>query len=468
MKLIRIASNNQLTGFFNNEFSEAITLPPHSKVALLNGVFAMDSKSIFVPTESTITFQPKATAVEETATLPAGFYTRTTLLSTLQQVMNYALPKASMGNVCFAWSATLTSNQMSLNFARTDQVAFPATNLTKMTGDAGTFTTTAASTTPGQFKSFGYSDVTVLPYNTTLSCKNNDGAGGEQNDNVRLLYGLLKTKPQAGTTFLRIEDFMYGIHYDGTDGYYIADGAVTGNATDMKPSTVGVTITFDRSTVRFNDETDYTITEPFSTDGYHLAFALYGNAAKITDTLQNPNPFDTQTAVNGVVIKTPTPFNQVLHVDESLGLGAVNPTKVTLTMNEPMEAVLGYYDDPSPMSAISGSYISDQSLVESNTPTSITVELPNLGGAIDSLDGISEKRRPIVAVVPSMVTANGMLKYEPPFPPFIDLNNRFPIQLSRLEIRLLSSFDDSQVNLETPGCSLCFLLDHKSSQTSTK
>ena len=175
MKLIRIASNNQLTGFFNNEFSEAITLPPHSKIALLNGVFAMDSKSIFVPTESTITFQPKATAAEVTATLPAGFYTRTTLLSTLQQVMNYALPKASMGNVCFAWSATLTSNQMSLNFARTEQVAFPATNLTNMGGAAGTFTATAASTTPGQFKSFGYSDVTVLPYNTTLSCKNNDG-----------------------------------------------------------------------------------------------------------------------------------------------------------------------------------------------------------------------------------------------------------------------------------------------------
>ena len=85
--------------------------------------------------------------------------------------------------------------------------------------------------------------------------------------------------------------------------------------------------------------------------------------------------------------------------------------------------------------------------------------LPNLGGQITSYDGVSQKRRAIVAVIPSMIQQNSVLTYEPPFPAFIDLNNAFPMHLSKLEVRLLSSFDDSPINLEHPGCSLTFIID---------
>jgi hypothetical protein len=53
----------------------------------------------------------------------------------------------------------------------------------------------------------------------------------------------------------------------------------------------------------------------------------------------------------------------------------------------------------------------------------LTVELPNLGGQILSYDGVSQKRRAIVAVIPSMLQQNQVLTYQPPYPAFIDLNN---------------------------------------------
>ena len=43
---------------------------------------------------------------------------------------------------------------------------------------------------------------------------------------------------------------------------------------------------------------------------------------------------------------------------------------------------------------------------------------------------------------------------------FIDLNNSEPIQLSKLEIRILNSVDDTEVDLDSPGCSLTFATKH--------
>lgn len=463
MKLIRIASADQLTGLFSNEFSEAITLPPQSKIALLNGVFAMNSKSIYVPSDATITFKPKNGVDEVTATLLSGYYTQTSLLTAVTQIMNYALPQSVMGTTCFAWSAALTKHHVSLNFARSAQTIFPPDNLKKLTFANNVFTSTATTAGGGQFESFGYSNVTVLPYNTELGLTPYDGTGAAS-DAVHFIYGLLYSKPTSATTFLRQQDFKFGIFYNGSDASYIINGNIV--ATEEYFPSIGSTITFDRNTVNFDEEFDTTITDAFSTDGYHLGFGLRANAVSIRDTLFNQNPFVSSSITNGVVSKLKFPLEQILHSDNSLGTTA-SATKVTVTMSDTMKTVLGFDDNPTPMTATQGNYVGSLPISTSSTPTSITVELPNLGGQIESYDGISQKRRPIVAVVPSLNASSGMLTYEPPHPPFIDLGNRYPIQLSKLEVRLLSSFDDSEVNLENPGCTLSFLLDHNEPQKTT-
>lgn len=466
MKLIRIASADQLTGLFSNEFSEAITLPPQSKIALLNGVFAMNSKSIYVPSDATITFKPKNGVDEVTATLLSGYYTQTSLLTAVTQVMNYALPKSVMDTTCFAWAFAMSNKNVSLNFARSAQTIFPQDNLKNITFANNVFTSTATTASGGQFESFGYSNVTVLPYNTELGLTPFDGTG-VASDAVQFIYGLLYSKPTSATTFLRKEDFKYGILYDGNDdSHYIINGVVVGDIGDNYPSN-GTSIVFDRNIVNFDDgEHIATITDAFSTDGYHLGFGLHANTVSIRDTSFNQNPFVSSSITNGVVSKLKFPLEQILHSDNSLGTTA-SPTKVTVTMSDTMKTVLGFDDNPTPMTATNGNYVGSLPISTSSTPTSITVELPNLGGQIESYDGISQKRRPIVAVVSSLNASSGMLTYEPPHPPFIDLGNRYPIQLSKLEVRLLSSFDDTEVNLENPGCILSFLLDHNEPQKTT-
>ncbi len=464
MKLIRVASSDQLTGLFSNEFSEAITLPPHSKIALLNGMFAIDTKSIFVPADTTISFSPKGDVDAVTATLPAGYYTQTSLTSTLTQAMNYALPQSVMHPQCFAWNVVIKANFLSLNFAKSDSVPFVLPNKqATLTEAGGTFTAAgiAGAVPAGQFPAFGYSNVTVLPFNTELNLTPAD------NDN-QFIFGLLRTKPDSSKSFLVDSEFIYGIRNDGSDLHYIVNGVVVHSVTTSveDPENTGSSIIFNKGSVNF-DAFNYNQSIPFALDGYHLALGLRATGASVADTKFNQNPFDSNTIQNGAITRSKFPLPQTIHLDESLTLGSLQPRLVTVKMSDSMQVVLGYADDPDPLKAISGSFIAQQQLMASNTPTSITVELPNLGGAIESYDGISQKRRPIVAVIPAMLQSNGTLTYEPPFPPFIDLNNRFPIQLSRLEVRLLSSFDDSEVNLEQPGCSLSFLLDHKSTQKAT-
>lgn len=472
MKLIRIASSDQLTSLFSNEFSEAITLPPQSKIALLNGMFAVDSKSIFIPADTTISFSPKdgtgfgAPAPTVTATLPEGYYTQTSLLSTLTQAMNYALPQETMGTVCFAWNVAVKHNVVSLNFARSNSVAFkfPPSNMTKMTEHpGGTFTgDSITGTVPsGQFPGFAYTDVSVLPYNTDLELT-------PGNNNQHFIFGLLKHKPTASDTFLDVSYFMYGIKNDGTHLNYIVDGQVvdTEEIALINPAANGVIIKFNKGTVDFDDE-QYTQSIPFSLDGYNLALCFRANGASVSGTSFNQNPFDSNTIENSSITRVEFPLPQTLHVDESLTLGRLDPTNVTVTMSDTMRAVLGFADNPTPIKALSSHFGAQNQLISSSTPTSITVECPNLGGLIESYDGISQKRRPIVAVIPAMEQANKMLTYQPGYPIFIDLNNRFPIQLSKLEVRLLSSFDDTEVNLDYPGTSLTFALDHSNPQKTT-
>lgn len=471
MKIIRVASSDQLTGLFSNEFSEAITLPPQSKIALLNGMFAIDSKSIFIPADTTISFSPKDGAGGNapptvTATLPEGYYTQTSLLSTLTQAMNYALPQETMDDVCFAWNVVVKSKAVSLNFARSAAVAFNLPNLQRTLSESGG-TYTAASLTgtvpAGQFPAFGYSNVTVLPYNNTIKLKPGD-------NNHQFIFGLLKEKPTASDTYLYDDLFMYGIRSDGTDLHYIVNGVdvATEEVSTVDPATLGTTIEFDRGAVEFDTFVyDQTIPIPFSIEGYHLAIGLRANGASVGTTAFNQNPFDANSIENSTITRVAFPLRHTLHVDDTLTLGTLSPTNVTVNMSKSMRAVLGFADDPSPMKAISSHFAAQNQLISSSTPTSLTVECPNLGGMIQSYDGISQKRRPIVAVIPAMEQTNGMLTYQPGYPPFIDLNNRFPIQLSKLEVRLLSSFDDTEVNLEHPGTSMTFALDHNIPQKPT-
>lgn len=472
MKLIRVASPDQLTGLFSNEFSEAITLPPHSKIALLNGMFAMNSKSINVPTETTISFIPKVGADETTVTIPQGYYTQESLRLYLERELNFTLKESVMTPVCFAWGVAVGGNLLSLNFFRTGhgQAAIPTSNLVKLSLDSNIYTAEANSSTATVFKSYGYSDYTVLASNCELAIQSLDGAGSGAR--IKFMYGLLKNKPDSSTEGLSSSDFMYGMRYfadaGGSTGtaYWIVNGVEVSSSTAPDPGTL-MKITFTNGEVQFGDTNLYSEKIAWVPEGYVYGLAIKSATNQLTRATLNHNPLVNQAISNGIHSMRDTPYQNILHIDESLGVGTAGATKVSVTLSDTAKAIMGFNENELAKQLVSGSFLAETALGVTNTPTSITVELPNLGGNIQSYDGISQKRRPIVAVVPAMNQSNGMLTYEPPYPPFIDLNNTFAIQLSKLEVRLLSSFDDTEVNLEHPGTTLTFALDHKPSQNPT-
>ena len=131
------------------------------------------------------------------------------------------------------------------------------------------------------------------------------------------------------------------------------------------------------------------------------------------------------------------------------------------TLSEEARIALGYDFVHHTKRLISGSFQAQHSVADSNTPSNMIIELPNLGGSIESYDGSSDgKRRPIVAVIPSLHQTRLMLTYQPPYPLFIDIGNGTKQQLSRLDVRVLDD-RNNPINLDDPGCCLTFALTHK-------
>lgn len=478
MKLIRIASQDQLTGLFSNEFSEAITLPPQSKIALLNGVFAMDSKSIHIPPSSAILFTIKGlTPTTFTANIPSGYYTQTSLMQMLDEKLNFAVAYGELAsNPCFVWKAMVDDNDnLTFNFNRKNPEPFSLPNNSNLSTTSNIFTSTSdGGSTSTKFYSHGFSNATYVPSCNEIAIKTFDNAGTPAaSDDIPFMFGLLLEKPTQSTSlFLEAADFAFGMHSVNGGVDYIVNGIVVQSftAAQVGSGTGGAKIRFSAGNVIFNPDTPVSkhmeALSSYIGDGYVLGLALKNNGTNIQNTVAAVNPFTSTDISNGNIEMLDLPLTHTLHIDSSLG-ASETPTKVTIAPDAILLDIFGFDDAPPAKTGIGAAFKPTHALTSSATPSSITVELPNLGGHIESYDGVSQKRRPIVAVVPSMKQDNGVLTYEPPFPPMIDLQNKFPIQLSKLEVRLLSSIDDSEVNLDYPGCTLSFVLDHNKPQKTT-
>ena len=470
MKLLRIVSGeSQKTGLFSNEFSEAIEIPPDSRIALLNGAFAMSTASIQIASNATITYTVKDTQTpKSTLTIPAQLYTQTALLSTLTQRLNYAMETGFLTGESLAWECDVdASGNVNINFAKSSEEVITLENLKKMTTDGSTTPvyTAAAGGDSGAnttFGSFGYSNNTCLTTDNQIGLTPYDNADpAVASNDVKFIYGLLKSKPDAAKIVLQASDFMYGVWNDFTHVKYIIDGLVVHSVTKAEADPAsGTTIVFSGGNVFFDADEYEAPLVGYDGTGYHLGLGLRAEGVSLQATKCYMNPFVSNSIQNGVIQKKTLPLLQMLFRDPSLG-SSPSSTKVSIDFDTDLRAALGFDDNPNPIRAIQGSFKASSNLVDSATPTSMTVELPNLGGQIMSYDGVSQKRRPIVAVIPSMLQTNGILTYEPSYPAFIDLNNAYSIHLSKLEVRLLSSFDDSPVNLNHPGCSMTFVIDHK-------
>jgi hypothetical protein len=201
----------------------------------------------------------------------------------------------------------------------------------------------------------------------------------------------------------------------------------------------------------------WNLLNPYSETMYHLAVGLRSADCAIgLDFFESP--FHKSPIVGLPSFVSPLPLVEMHHL-----LGDPISTQITINLTDPtIRIAMGFDREVLKVVAAQNGWTAVDYLRDTTTPKSITVELPSLGGNIESYDGISHKRRAIVAVIPSMTTSSNNLVYDPGFPTFVDLNNTFPILITRLECRLLSSFDDLPINLDAPGCSITFGIKQRS------
>ena len=463
MKLIRVQSAaDDLTGFFSNEFNEPITLEPNSQIALINGTFALNALNLDLQT-ATIKFKTKSTNDFRTAIIPAAKYTQHSLLEVLNKVMNNAVHYNGLANdTQFVWHASVHNHLLSLNFARSSRrgFEFPASNLKNIADDgAGTFT--AAGSANG-FKAFAYSDTTVIPTTTQISCRPTDSA--DAIDNVTALFGLLKEKPVVTTATLDEEAYKYGLLFESGQVSAVVEGVdLVSTAVTVVSADRGGMILFNGGKVQFyllkaaslELIHELTIADPIDFEGYPVGISLNAVGAKAAQGFYSPNPVFPLKIEHADVVQTS--FEDVVHST----LTAERATKVTLQLDENARVALGYDGVEFSKQLIQGGFRAAYPIAESSTPSSMVITLPNLGGQIQSYDGGSEgKRRPIVAVIPSLIQTRNLLRYQPPYPLFVDLGNGTRQQLSKLDVRVLDDGNEP-INLEHPGCCLTFALSHK-------
>ena len=98
----------------------------------------------------------------------------------------------------------------------------------------------------------------------------------------------------------------------------------------------------------------------------------------------------------------------------------------------------------------------EESLTQSLDFTDMLVEIPSL--TMESYDGSLNKRRPIIAYIPSLEILNNELTYSAVNPIMIDINNVNPILLNHIKVRILSS-NPEKVNFE--GASIVVIIGKK-------
>ncbi|MDF1853374.1 MAG: hypothetical protein P1U85_21230 [Verrucomicrobiales bacterium] len=448
MKLVRIKSTvEDNTGFFSNEFKTPIKIEPNSKISLVNAVMNLDSKVIDVNnTNNTFSFQRKNAGQVSQVNIAVGKYSVQGFINLLKREMNKVIVVEN--TISFLWTPNvLTNGILKLNFARGNLQAcdFPNANLVGCTKP----TTKQIQSTSGgtDFFAFAISDNTFNPGcgiyrgEITASCEN-------------VIIGLMREKP-TGITDYDHSIYDFGLIYKKNGDYETVVDGVYYTSSKNCLTTDLISIHLSEGKIKFLknttviDEVDY----DFNAPPLRIACSLSGANALLQNLQYHPN-LDNKTFLgnnNPIVIRD---------YDEEVisnGLEAPPQTNLTLSLPEATKPLLGFEHTPEKTQLTIGSFIGDIPLEDSSTPLSVAIELPNLG-VIESYDGYSRERRQIVGIIPQLNQSGSELVYEAPYPLPVNINNQFPISLSRIECRLLNSQNNEEINLEGEGCSLLFAI----------
>lgn len=449
MKLLKIVSKvNQDTGYFTSSFNEQIDVTPNSQVALINMSYASDALNIVVDnTNNTFQFRIKNTATLNDVTLTNGAYIQSNFLDMLTRQMNLATPlvndTTANKDTGFEWLVGRDNNDtIQIQYGRSGLDSFEEPVESNMSVDADDISkfianqnAVATGITGGIDFNYVFDETEFVRGSGVLQgqCVIQTGVNPPSNFGATGFIALVSDVDTVrGQGSINSKQFAYGMYVKETKIFKVVSGVAKEIGTQLKEDLMEIRLNKGKVEFHYGD-THYDEDVPYE-EGKYFPFAGIQLKDQIIDT----------------VAFTPSPIGtDALDMDLPLTLKALQTYIVEIVMPDSVRNLLGFDTGVEfREKAQSYTWYGDASLLDTNTPTSISVEM--LLGRFNSYDSVSEDRRQIVAVVPNSSEEGNIRVYEPPFPMFVDVNNAISIPISLLTLRVLNTFTNEPVNLAKP------------------
>ena len=478
MKIVRLTENNGKTAYFDNTFNDEIQLPPFSEVAL-------SSASINVYPDLLQVGDINRTLEESTVgtmTLARGVYNATnyqTLFDNITANLNDTVGADAIANaelnkstpqVGIQWVCSADSIQTGIgiegkvsigmrvaNYEGADVVAdteHPLDSQYSLVADSDTgilFSKEPLTWGSGRFymelHTFtdpGDDDLGVFIGLTAISPATHE-ADGTQPTIATCEFGIRAVKPGA-VYQLNQEAVDYPAHgavgvnpvavENATIGFERAEGIIYavqyppgGDRHEMKAESEDIENTLEWGQVDTADAPLYPViiflspAASATIDQVELspdAFSLYKNEtyAPIVET-------------NGIVGMQCNGNNTEHYIDFSDG-----------TKDKSLANFLGYNSNRNPVkgtltfAGTRGNYLADNMFSSSVEGQGYYVEY--MTGQLEGFDGNTHQRKNILAVIPESDKDNKLL-FQPSFPTFLELNNKHPLTLRNVRVRVLQT-----------------------------
>jgi len=438
MKLVRLFSSNEKGIIQNDLYSDSIKLKPYSKVGLLNASISMSYSNVIIDAENN-TFQFSTTSApqfKKTVVLDVGDYTEDEFIKHVERKMNAKIENNASNNGQMWVISKTTDNLIKFQFSKPDNVSttstlVPITNLHNLNNVGG-----------GAYSKSGGADWTGYSYSDLAFCRGAGNVFTTLNNNANsYIFGLIKDKPD-GTQTLDHTYYQYAIKYDSDlDKYYTIVNGVENDTTLPYNGAEQLKITKNNGIITFYKNNISIGTSVYDDNNiYFLGFSIKNTDANTLGPL------------------TMTPDNNesvFLDVENFYNLRA-QPSTVGLFLNNYTKSLFGFTFTQKIITGTEVLFVATHSFLQSNSPSSLIVELVNLN--LMSYDMSLNKRKSILATIPILNNSQpDRLVYQNNTPIFITINNEYDINLNSLHVRLLDSRDNEEITVGAGGIDMTLL-----------
>jgi len=487
MKLFRLTTRAE-TAFFDSDFNTQVEVPPDSQIALQSCSVAIVKPSVAIDSQNNGMEFQIATGVSRTLNLTIDQLYNTNVLDlygdmelSLNHVCDYKTTDSTNKMLGIEWKVGQdTKKKTSIGYKKStagdyrhfwdfsvapNECKFTTTNngtFGRATGGTATANPDCNCLFPKYIsRGNGYIRARVGTWNDNGGVANTNG----------MIIGLRSNFDTTNADFQQ-RDFAFGIKCGIDGGGNRVYSTIVGSAENimaLTPTYVGdnntgndyleVTINGNRVDMNVYQGGSATPTTLQTVNYLDMAklgpamifFGERGDASFLTVRV-TPSPYDDATNFNQTTLGDPGDTSNPLTAPPGPTQGTANDQNYLLFESIEVAEYLGYDNQRQPVSgtieAREYNFVGEFGVQLAQDADALLVELMNL--SLDSYDSYSTtilpqggQRKNLLAVIPA-TNETGNIVYEPPYPTFLDLNNKDTLYLRNIKARVVRT-DYSEV-----------------------